>query len=71
MSTSLPPSVLRKALIQSVAPNTAPHQMTERELRRVGEALEEAGYLIVPRADAHALREAAQRVLTFIPGDQK
>lgn len=71
MSTSLPASVLRKALIQSVAPGTGPHQMTEVELRRVGEALEQAGYLVVPRADAHALREAATRVLRFTPGDQK
>lgn len=71
MSTSLPPAVLRKALTRSVAHATTPHQMTDRELQRVAEALEEAGYLIVPRADAHALREAATKVLRYTPGDQK
>jgi len=67
MSTSLPPSVLRRALITSVSSHTTPHQMTEKELRRVGEALEEAGYLIVSRADVHALRAAADKVLRFTP----
>jgi hypothetical protein len=36
-------------------------------MRMVAEKLEEAGYLIVARADVHALRAAADKVLRFTP----
>lgn len=67
MSTSLPPQVLRRALIM-VGPPTPPARWTERDLQRVAEALEEQGYLVVARADIHALRAAADKVLRYTPG---
>ena len=67
MSTTLPTGILRRALVM-VGPPTPPATWTERDLQLVAEALEEAGYLVVARADVHALRAAADKVLRFTPG---
>ena len=64
MSTTLATGVLRRALV-TVGPPTPPATWTVRDLQRVAEALEEQGYLIVARADVHALRAAADKVLRF------
>ena len=66
MSTTLPTSILRRALVM-VGPPTPPAVWTDRDLQLVAEALEEAGYLVVARADVHALRAAADKVLRFTP----
>lgn len=66
MSTTLPGAVLRRALVLA-GPPTPPAVWSERDLQLVAEAIEEAGYLVVARADVHALRAAADRVLRFVP----
>jgi hypothetical protein len=66
MSTTIPDAILRRALVQE-APPIAPAMMLDADLDRVLIALEEAGYLIVSRADVHALRAAADKVLRFTP----
>lgn len=67
MSALLPTAILRRALVM-VGPPRPPATWTEHELRLVAEALEEAGYITVARADVHALRAAADKVLRFTPG---
>jgi hypothetical protein len=66
VSTTIPGAILRRALVQE-APPTPPAMMLDADLDRVLIALEEAGYLIVSRADVHALRAAADKVLRFTP----
>ena len=65
VSTSLPPAVLRKALTDVFG--SAPVSKDDESMRAVAEKLEEAGYLIVSRADVHALRAAADEILRFTP----
>ena len=66
MSTSLPPAVLRRALTDVFGSGqVAKH---DEGMRMVAEKLEEAGYLIVARADVHALRAAADKVVRYTPG---
>lgn len=66
MSTSLPPAVLRKALTDVFG--SGPVSKHDDGMRRVAEKIEEAGYLVVARADVHTLRAAADKVLRFTPG---
>lgn len=70
VSALLPTAILRRALVM-VGPPRPPATWTEHELRLVAEALEEAGYITVARADVHALRAAADKLLRFTPGDHK
>ena len=65
VSTSLPPAVLRKALTDVFG--SGPVSKHDDGMRRVAEKIEEAGYLVVARADVHALRAAADKVLRFTP----
>lgn len=65
MSTNLPPAVLRKALTDVFG--SAPVSKNDESMRMVAEKIEEAGYLIVARADVHALRAAADKVLRYVP----
>lgn len=67
MSTTLPPAVLRQAL--SAVYGSGPVYKHDEGMRMVAEKLEEAGYLVVARADVHALRAAADRVLRFTSVD--
>jgi len=64
MSTSLPPKVLQKAINRVF---DADLTMATEDLVRIAESIEEQGYLIVARADVHALRAAADKVLRFAP----
>ena len=66
MSTSLPPAVLRRALTDVFG--SGPVAKHDEGMRMVAEKLEEAGYLIVARADVHAQRAAADKVLRYTPG---
>lgn len=65
MSTSLPPAVLRRALTDVFG--SGPVAKHDEGMRMVAEKIEEQGYLIVARADVHALRAAADKVLRFTP----
>jgi len=67
VSTSLPPAVLRRALIASTPAGARVVDLSDPDLRRVAGALQEEGYVIVARRDVHALRAAADRVLRFTP----
>lgn len=70
MSLTLPTGVLRRALMHK-APPTPPATWSDQQMRLVCEAIEEQGFLVVARADMHALRAAADKVLRFTPGDQR
>lgn len=65
MSTSLPPAVLRAALTKVFG--SGPVSKSDGAMQLVAEALEEAGFLVVARADVHALRAAADKVLRYSP----
>lgn len=69
MSALLPPAVLRKALTDVFG--SGPVYKHDEAMRLVAEKLEEAGYITVARADVHALRAAADKLLRFTPGDHK
>lgn len=69
MSTSLPPAVLRKALTDVFG--SGPVSKHDDGMRRVAEKIEEAGYLVVARADVHALRAAADKVCASRQGSTR
>lgn len=64
MSVTLPAKVLRRALVL-VGPPTPPATWTIRDLELVAEAIEEQGFVVVPRSELVALRDAAQAALRW------
>ena len=66
MSTTMPASALRRALVAEAPPVPAA-MLTDHDLDRVLVAIQEAGFLIVSRRDMHDLRAASDRVLRYVP----